>query len=63
MQSSANGDDPGPVLVSPTAIRDPQALSVKAIYNSATVQDGHVKDMIFNLRQQEPGLGDPGFHS
>lgn len=42
----------GPVLVSPTAIRDPQALSIKAIYNGETVQDGHTKDMIFTIRQQ-----------
>ncbi|KAK5995926.1 Fumarylacetoacetate hydrolase domain-containing protein 2 [Cladobotryum mycophilum] len=42
----------GPVLVSPEVIPDPQTLSIKAIYNGQTVQDGHTKDMIFSLRKQ-----------
>jgi 2-keto-4-pentenoate hydratase/2-oxohepta-3-ene-1,7-dioic acid hydratase in catechol pathway len=33
----------GPVLVSPKIITDPQTLSVKAIYNGQTVQDGNTK--------------------
>jgi 2-keto-4-pentenoate hydratase/2-oxohepta-3-ene-1,7-dioic acid hydratase in catechol pathway len=33
----------GPVLVSPKVITDPQTLSVKAIYNGQTVQDGNTK--------------------
>jgi 2-keto-4-pentenoate hydratase/2-oxohepta-3-ene-1,7-dioic acid hydratase in catechol pathway len=35
------------VLVSNSVINDPQALSIKAIYNGTVVQDGHTKDMIF----------------
>ncbi|KAJ5606471.1 2-keto-4-pentenoate hydratase [Penicillium lagena] len=42
----------GPVLVSPSVIQDPQALSIKAIHNGATVQDGHTKDMIFSIKKQ-----------
>ena len=42
----------GPVLVSPSVIADPQSLSIKAIYNGETVQDGHTKDMIFDIKQQ-----------
>jgi 2-keto-4-pentenoate hydratase/2-oxohepta-3-ene-1,7-dioic acid hydratase in catechol pathway len=42
----------GPVLVSPLVIPDPQALSIKAMYNDATVQDGNTKDMIFTIKQQ-----------
>ncbi|KAJ6104880.1 Fumarylacetoacetase C-terminal-like protein [Penicillium sp. IBT 16267x] len=42
----------GPVLVAPSAIKDPQALSIQAIHNGATVQDGHTKDMIFNIKKQ-----------
>ena len=34
---------PGPVLVTKDAIPDPQALSIKAIYNGQTVQDGNTK--------------------
>ena len=48
----ANGDNLGPVLVSSTAIPDPQSLSIKAIYNGTAVQDGNTKDMIFTIRQQ-----------
>lgn len=33
----------GPVLVAPSAIPDPQTLSIKAIYNGNVVQDGHTK--------------------
>ena len=33
-------------------IRDPQTLSIKAIHNGATVQDGHTKDMIFSIKKQ-----------
>ncbi|KAL3455998.1 hypothetical protein BJX64DRAFT_297101 [Aspergillus heterothallicus] len=42
----------GPVLVSPSIIRDPQTLGLKAIYNGATVQDGHTRDMIFSIKKQ-----------
>lgn len=42
----------GPVLVSPSVINDPQALSIKAIHNSTVVQDGHTKDMIFSIKKQ-----------
>ncbi|KAJ5553748.1 hypothetical protein N7494_003126 [Penicillium frequentans] len=42
----------GPVLVAPSAIKDPQSLSIQAIHNGATVQDGHTKDMIFNIKKQ-----------
>jgi 2-keto-4-pentenoate hydratase/2-oxohepta-3-ene-1,7-dioic acid hydratase in catechol pathway len=42
----------GPVLVAPSVIKDPQTLSIKAIHNGATVQDGHTKDMIFSIRKQ-----------
>lgn len=41
----------GPVLVSSSIINDPQALSIKAIYNGTVVQDGHTKDMIFTVPQ------------
>jgi 2-keto-4-pentenoate hydratase/2-oxohepta-3-ene-1,7-dioic acid hydratase in catechol pathway len=42
----------GPVLVSPSVIPDPQALGIKAIYNGQVVQDGHTKNMIFDVRKQ-----------
>ncbi|KAL2801097.1 hypothetical protein BJX66DRAFT_346042 [Aspergillus keveii] len=42
----------GPVLVSASVITDPQALSLKAVYNGQTVQDGHTGDMIFDVRAQ-----------
>jgi len=42
----------GPVLVSKDVISDPQTLSIKAIYNGNTVQDGNTKDMIFNIKKQ-----------
>lgn len=35
-----------------SVIADPQTLSIKAIHNGTTVQDGHTKDMIFNIRKQ-----------
>ncbi|KAK4551609.1 hypothetical protein LTR86_011033 [Recurvomyces mirabilis] len=41
-----------PVLVTTTAISDPQKLSIKAIYNGQVVQDGNTKDMIFSIKQQ-----------
>lgn len=40
------------MLVSPSVIDDPQSLSIKAIYNGQTVQDGNTKDMIFSVRKQ-----------
>ncbi|KAF3395970.1 Fumarylacetoacetate hydrolase domain-containing protein 2 [Penicillium rolfsii] len=42
----------GPVLVAPSVIRDPQTLAIKAIHNCTTVQDGHTKDMIFDIKKQ-----------
>ncbi|KAM0513706.1 hypothetical protein ACHAPE_007532 [Trichoderma viride] len=42
----------GPVLVSPSAIDDPQSLGIKAIYNGQTVQDGNTRDMIFSVKKQ-----------
>ncbi|PMD26438.1 hypothetical protein NA56DRAFT_698623 [Hyaloscypha hepaticicola] len=42
----------GPVLISSSVIKDPQTLLIKATYNDATVQDGHKKDIIFNISQQ-----------
>ncbi|KAJ5368567.1 Fumarylacetoacetase C-terminal-like protein [Penicillium cataractarum] len=42
----------GPVLVSSSVIQDPQTLSIKAVHNGTTVQDGHTKDMIFNVKKQ-----------
>lgn len=42
----------GPVLIAPSVIQDPQTLSVKAIHNGVTVQDGHTKDMIFTIKKQ-----------
>lgn len=33
--------------MSPSAIPDPQTLSVKTVHNGITVQDGNTKDMIF----------------
>jgi 2-keto-4-pentenoate hydratase/2-oxohepta-3-ene-1,7-dioic acid hydratase in catechol pathway len=40
------------VLVSPSAIDDPQSLGIKAIYNGQTVQDSNTKNMIFSVRKQ-----------
>lgn len=45
-------EDPGPVLVSTSVIKDPQTLGIKAIYNGQTVQDGHTKNMIFDVKKQ-----------
>lgn len=42
----------GPVLVSPSAIPDPHALKIEAIYNGKTVQSGNTSDMIFSIQQQ-----------
>jgi 2-keto-4-pentenoate hydratase/2-oxohepta-3-ene-1,7-dioic acid hydratase in catechol pathway len=33
-------------------IKDPQTLTIKAIYDSKVVQDGHTKNMIFDVRKQ-----------
>jgi 2-keto-4-pentenoate hydratase/2-oxohepta-3-ene-1,7-dioic acid hydratase in catechol pathway len=43
---------PGPVLVSPSVIKDPQTLGIQAIHNGKIVQDGHTQAMIFNIRKQ-----------
>lgn len=40
------------MLVSPSVIKDPQTLSIKALYNGNTVQDGNTKDMIFDIKKQ-----------
>lgn len=48
----ANNNFAGPVLVSPSAIDDPQSLGIKAIYNGQTVQDGNTRDMIFSVMKQ-----------
>lgn len=49
----ANNERPfsllGPVLVSPSAIADPQKLSVKTIHNGRVMQDGNTSDMIFGV--------------
>lgn len=42
----------GPVLVAPSVIQNPQSLSIKAVYNGDTVQDGHTKEMIFSIKKQ-----------
>ncbi|KAJ0128514.1 Sterol 3-beta-glucosyltransferase UGT80B1 [Fusarium oxysporum f. sp. albedinis] len=42
----------GPVLVSASAIGDPQSLDIKAIYDGQTVQDGNTANMIFSLEKQ-----------
>ncbi|KIW11424.1 hypothetical protein PV08_10724 [Exophiala spinifera] len=42
----------GPVLVTKDVIPDPQTLTIKAIYNGQTVQDGNTKDMIFDIKKQ-----------
>lgn len=34
------------------AIRDPQDLSIRALYNGTVVQDGHTRDMIFSVQKQ-----------
>lgn len=33
----------GPVLVAPTAIKDPHELAIKAIYNAGVVQDSNTR--------------------
>lgn len=38
--------------MSSSVISDPQALSIKAIYDSEVVQDGHTKNMIFDVKKQ-----------
>jgi len=42
----------GPVLVSSSVITDPQSLTIKAIYDGQVVQDGHTKNMIFDVKKQ-----------
>nr|XP_001390827.2 fumarylacetoacetate hydrolase [Aspergillus niger CBS 513.88] len=42
----------GPVLVSPSVIKDPQTLRIQGIHNGVVVQDGHTKDMIFSIKRQ-----------
>ncbi|KAM5354651.1 hypothetical protein ACJ41O_001298 [Fusarium nematophilum] len=39
----------GPVLVSRSAIQDPQALSIRATLNGQVVQDSHTSEMIFSV--------------
>lgn len=47
---SMDGSCPiGPVLVRPSEL-DPDNLSIKAILNGKTVQDGNTKDFIFNIQ-------------
>ncbi|GLA99058.1 hypothetical protein AtubIFM57143_007360 [Aspergillus tubingensis] len=41
----------GPVLVSTSAITDPQTLSVQAIHNGVVCQDGHTENMIFSVKK------------
>ncbi|KAJ5554554.1 hypothetical protein N7513_004513 [Penicillium frequentans] len=41
----------GPILVSPSAIKDPHQLSIKAIHNGNTVQDSNTREMIFTIPQ------------
>ncbi|PYH30172.1 fumarylacetoacetate hydrolase family protein [Aspergillus neoniger CBS 115656] len=41
----------GPVLVSTSAIADPQTLSVQAIHNGVVCQDGHTENMIFSVKK------------
>lgn len=40
------------MLIAPSIIPDPQKLSIKAIYNGVTVQDGHTREMIFDVKKQ-----------
>ncbi|KAL2206007.1 hypothetical protein CC79DRAFT_1349305 [Sarocladium strictum] len=42
----------GPVLVSPAAIGNADALSIKTLYQGNTVQDSHTSKMIFSVRKQ-----------
>ncbi|TLD31503.1 hypothetical protein PspLS_03021 [Pyricularia sp. CBS 133598] len=39
----------GPVLVSPSVIKDPQGLAIKATLGDMTVQDSHTREMIFSI--------------
>ncbi|KAI0775407.1 fumarylacetoacetate hydrolase [Irpex lacteus] len=41
----------GPVLVSATAIPDPQQVALKTIVNGRTLQDGNTADQLFTVRQ------------
>ena len=38
--------------MAPSVIQCPQTLSIKAIHNGTTVQDGHTRDMIFDIKKQ-----------
>lgn len=40
------------MLVSPSVIKDPQQLKIKTIYQGKVLQDGHTRDMIFNVKKQ-----------
>lgn len=44
------------MLVSPTAIADPHALNIKAIYTGQAVQDGYTENMIFSIKKQISAL-------
>ncbi|EHA51936.1 fumarylacetoacetate hydrolase domain-containing protein 2A [Pyricularia oryzae 70-15] len=39
----------GPVIVSPSVIKDPQDLAIKATLGDMTVQDSHTREMIFSI--------------
>jgi len=41
----------GPVLVAPSALKDPHNIRIKAIHNGQTVQDSSTKEMIFTIPQ------------
>lgn len=40
------------MLVSPLVIKDPQQLKIKTIYQGKVLQDGHTRDMIFDVKKQ-----------
>jgi len=42
----------GPILVTPSAISDPEKLAIKGIHNKNVVQDSNTREMIFGLRKQ-----------
>lgn len=39
----------GPALVSPSVIKDPHSLQIKAIHNGSVVQNSNTKEMIFQI--------------
>ncbi|KAF7125410.1 hypothetical protein CNMCM5793_001588 [Aspergillus hiratsukae] len=41
----------GPILVSPSAIKNPHQLAIKAIHNGNVVQDSNTREMIFTIPQ------------